>query len=127
MSDVKHLLRSTRTTAVEIAGQRFLVEETVDRHGPRYAITEPRGREVRDRAVAKTVLAVYATNQSDAETAIEEWEIVAEEARYGLTVDVSDGDLRVTSAVDLDDHHRIALDDRMAATLTDRLCAAKEE
>ena len=127
MSDVKHLLRSTRTTAVEVAGQRFLVEEIVDRHGPRYAITEPGGREVRDRAAAKAVLATYSVGQADPETAIEEWEMVAEEARYGLTVDVSNGDLRVTAAVDLDDHHRIALNDQAAAELTDRLCAAKEE
>lgn len=127
MSDVKHLLRSTRTTAVELAGERFVVEEVVDRHGPRYAISDPRGREVRDRAIAKSVLAAYAMHEADPETAIEEWEMVAHEARYGLTVDVSDGDLRVTAAVDLDDHGRIAMSDRLAAELTDRLCAATEE
>jgi hypothetical protein len=53
--------------------------------------------------------------------------MVAEEARYGLTVDVSDGDLRVTAAVDRGGHRRIALNDQIAAELTDRLCAAKEE
>jgi hypothetical protein len=127
MSDVKHLLSSTRTTAVELAGERFLVEEIVDRHGPRYAISDPRGREVRDRAVAKAVLAAYAMHEADPETAIEEWEMVAEEARYGLTVDVSDGDLRVTAAVDRGGHRRIALNDQIAAELTERLCAAKEE
>jgi hypothetical protein len=126
MSETKRLISGTTMTAVELAGQPFLVEEIVDRHGPRYVISNPHGTEVRDQAIAASVLTAYALNQADPETTVEEWELASADTTYRLTVNINlgQGTIEVTAAEV--DGRPLHLDALAAADLTDRLFAAEE-